>query len=148
MDRQLGPDAAAWRSLMDPFLSRWQELFADALGPLKVPRHPLVLARFGLVAFPAATWLTRLLFRGNRAPALFGGMAAHATLQLKDPPSAAFGMILGLAGHAVGWPLPRGGSGNITRALISCFRSLGGELRTGAAVTSLEEFSSARAVLL
>jgi phytoene dehydrogenase-like protein len=107
-----------------------------------------LLARFGLVAFPAATWLTRLLFRGNRAPALFGGMAAHATLQLKDPPSAAFGMILGLAGHAVGWPLPRGGSGSITRALISYFRSLGGDLQTGAPVSSLEEFSSARAVLL
>jgi phytoene dehydrogenase-like protein len=148
MAQQLGPDAHAWQKLMDPFVRSWQPLFADALGPLKVPRHPLLLARFGLVALPAATWLTRLLFRGSRAPALFGGMSAHATLQLKDPPSAAFGMILGVAGHAVGWPVPRGGSGNITRALLSYFRSLGGELQTGAPVISLDEFPGARAVLL
>jgi phytoene dehydrogenase-like protein len=79
---------------------------------------------------------------------LFGGMCAHATLQLTDPPSAAFGLILGLAGHAVGWPVPRGGSGAITHALISYFRSLGGELQTGAYVESLDEFPNARAILL
>jgi phytoene dehydrogenase-like protein len=148
MDRQLGPDAAAWQSLMDPFVGHWQALFADALGPLKVPRHPLLLARFGLTALPAATWLARRRFRGTRAPALFGGIAAHATLPLRDPPSAAIGMILGIAGHAVGWPIPRGGSVSITRALIAYFRSLGGELQTEAPVTSLDELPRARAVLL
>src|SRR5579871_4211988 len=51
MDTQLGPDAAAWQALMNPFVDRWRELFADALGPLKVPHHPLLLARFGLAAF-------------------------------------------------------------------------------------------------
>ncbi len=148
MERQVGPDAIAWRALMDPFVSRWQALFADALGPLKVPRHPLLLARFGLAALPAATWLARRRFRGTRAAALFGGLAAHATLPLRDPPSAAFGMILGLAGHAVGWPLPRGGSGAIAGALISYFRALGGELQTAAPVTSLDALPPARAVLL
>jgi phytoene dehydrogenase-like protein len=148
MERQLGPDAQAWRGLMDPFLSRWQALFADALGPLKVPRHPALLARFGLVGLPATTWLTRLLFRGERAPALFGGIAAHATVRLRRPPSAAFGMMLGLAGHAVGWPVPRGGSASITRALVAYFRSLGGVLETGARVDSLDELPPARAVLL
>ena len=108
MERWIGPDAPAWQALMDPFVARWQELFADALGPLKVPRHPLLLARFGLVAFPATTWLTRRLFRESRARALFAGIAAHATVKLARPPSAAFGMILGVAGHAVGWPIPRG----------------------------------------
>lgn len=148
MDRQLGPDAAAWRRLMDPFVAHWQELFGDALGPLKVPRHPLLLARFGMVALPPATLLARLLFKGERAPALFGGIAAHATLSLLRPPSAAFGMVLGIAGHAVGWPIPRGGSASITRALISYFRSLGGELETGMPVNSLDELPPARAVLL
>jgi phytoene dehydrogenase-like protein len=148
MERQLGPDAAAWQRLMDPFVSKRQALFADALGPLKLPRHPLLLARFGLVAFPATTWLVRALFRGVRAPALFGGIAAHATLPLGSPPSAAFGMILGIAGHSVGWPIPRGGSVSITRALISYFRSLGGELQTGKPVSSLDELPPARAVIL
>jgi phytoene dehydrogenase-like protein len=148
MDHQLGPDAAAWQALMDPFVVRWRELLDDALGPLKVPRHPLLLARFGLAGLPAATWLSRRVFRGERARALFGGIAAHATLPLRSPPSAAFGMILGLAGHAGGWPIPRGGSASITRALISYFRSLGGELHTGAPVSSLDELPDARAILL
>ena len=146
--RQLGPDAAAWQRLMDPFVDRWQHLLADALGPLKVPRHPLLLARFGLVALPPTTWLTRAVFRGSRARALFAGMAAHATLPLGRPPSAAFGMMLGLTGHAVGWPIPRGGSGNLTSALVSYLRSLRGEVLTGAPVLALDELPRARAVLL
>jgi len=148
MRGQVGPDAVAWQALMDPFVKNWPALASDALGPLKVPRHPLLLARFGLVALLATTWLTRILFRGSRAPALFAGISAHATLSLADPPSAAFGMILGVAGHAVGWPIPRGGSGSITGALISYFRSLGGELQTGAPVKSMDELPAARAVVL
>jgi phytoene dehydrogenase-like protein len=148
MERSIGPDAPAWQALMDPFVTRWQDLFADALGPLKVPRHPLLLARFGLVAFPATTWLTRRIFRESRARALFAGIAAHATVKLGQPPSAAFGMVLGVAGHAVGWPIPRGGSGSLSGALVSYFRSLGGDLITGAPVTSLDDLPPARAVLL
>jgi phytoene dehydrogenase-like protein len=148
MTSQLGPDAPAWQRLMAPFVNRWRDLLADALGPLKPPRHPLLLARFGLVAFPATTWLTRRLFRERRARALFGGMAAHATLPLNRPPSAAFGVILGVAGHAVGWPIPRGGSGKLTDALVGYFRALGGDLVTGAPVASLDELPPARAVLL
>jgi phytoene dehydrogenase-like protein len=148
MEPQLGVDGRAWRALMAPFVARWQELFADALGPLKVPRHPLLLGRFGLAALPPTTWLTRRVFRDSRARALFGGIAAHATLSLRRPPSAAFGMVLSIAGHAVGWPIPRGGSAAITRALVAYFRSLGGQLETGAMVTSLDELPAARAVLL
>src|SRR5262249_44565498 len=75
-------------------------------------------------------------------------ISAHATLPLDRPPSAAFGMILGLAGHAVGWPIPRGGSASITRALVAYFQSLGGELETSAPVTSLDDLPPAHAVLL
>ncbi len=148
MRHQLGPDAPAWRSLMDPFVGRWEQLFADILGPLRWPRHPLLLARFGVAALPAATWLTRTLFRQERARALFGGMSAHATLPLRRTPSAAFGLVLGVAGHAVGWPIPRGGSASISRALIGYFRSLGGELETGAPVVSLDDLPPSRAVVL
>jgi phytoene dehydrogenase-like protein len=148
MADQLGPDAAAWQALMDPFVTRWQSLFADALGPLRMPRHPLLLARFGLTALPATTWLARRRFRGARAQALLGGIAAHVTLPLRSPPSAAGGMMLGIAGHSVGWPIPRGGAASITRALLSLFRSLGGELQANAPVTSLDELPQSRAVLL
>ncbi|MDQ6670369.1 MAG: NAD(P)/FAD-dependent oxidoreductase [Chloroflexota bacterium] len=148
MARQLGDDAPAWQALMDPFVSRWQHLFADALGPLKLPRHPMLLARFGLAGLPPTTWLTRRLFRQARTRALFAGIAAHATLPLSRPPSAAFGMVLGIAGHAVGWPIPRGGSASFARALVAYFRSLGGDLLTGAPVVALDELPASRAVLL
>src|SRR5262249_52027486 len=128
---KLGSDGAAYRALMDPFVCRWKQLYPEVLGPmLHLPRHPLLLARFGLRALPAATWLVRSLFKEQRAPALFAGIAAHATLPLNRPPSAAFGLILGVAGHAVGWPVPRGGSGNISAALVACLRALGGEIVT------------------
>ncbi len=145
----LGPDGAAYRALMDPFVERWQELYADVLGPiLHLPCHPLLLARFGLRALPPASWLARRLFKEERARALFAGIAAHATLPLDQPPSAAFGLMLGIAGHAVGWPLPRGGSQRIAAALISYLRSLGGEVVVGAPVAALGDLPPARAILL
>jgi phytoene dehydrogenase-like protein len=145
----LGPDAAAYRALMDPFVTRWEQLYSEVLGPpLHLPRHPLLLANFGLRALLPTSWLVRRFFRGPKARALFAGIAAHETLPLGQSPSSAFGLVLGVAGHAVGWPLARGGSGSITRALVSYLRSLGGELVTDAPVESLDDLPQARAVLL
>src|SRR5581483_4697092 len=148
MDTWLGEDGAAWRRLMDPFVARWQQLFADALGPLKPPRHPLLLARFGMLALLPTTWLTRAAFRRPPARALFAGLAGHATLSLRRPPSAAFGLMLAIPGHAVGWPMPRGGAGSLAQALVSYLQSLGGQIETNAPVHSLDELPPARAVLL
>jgi phytoene dehydrogenase-like protein len=86
-------------------------------------------------------------FEGVRAQALFGGLAAHSMLPLEQVPSAAFGLILGMAAHAVGWPVPRGGARNIAKALAAYFRSLGGEIQTGMRVRSLDELPPARAIL-
>ncbi len=145
----LGADGPAYRALMDPFVERWQDLYPDVLGPLlRLPRHPLLLARFGPRALPPAAWLARRLFKGERAQALFAGIAAHATLPLNRPPSAAFGLMLGVAGHAVGWPVPRGGSASIAAALISYLRSLGGEVKLQTPVASLDVLPPARAILL
>jgi phytoene dehydrogenase-like protein len=146
--RSLGPDGAAWGRLMGPFVSRWKELLSDALGPLRPPRHPLLLARFGMLAFLPATVLTRLAFRGERARALFAGIAGHATLPLTQPPSAAFGLMLGIPGHVDGWPIVRGGAGGLSAALISYLRSLGGAIETDARVDSVDDLPPARAVLL
>jgi len=56
--------------------------------------------------------------------------------------------MLGLLGHAVGWPLPRGGSQCIADALAAHLRGLGGEIVTNAPVCSLAELPSARVTLL
>ena len=146
--RGLGRDGGAWARLWQPLVDDWENVYREALGPLHLPRRPLALAKFGLRGLPATTWLVKALFRAPQARALFGGIAAHATLPLSRPPSAAVGLMLGLAGHALGWPIPRGGSGAISRALVSYLRSLGGELATGTRVESLAELPPSRLVLL
>jgi len=144
----LGRDGAAWRRLMDPFVSRFERLAPDLLAPLRPPRNPLMLARFGMLAVLPNAVMARLAFREARARALFTGLSAHATLPLTHPPSAAFGLVLGITGHAVGWPMPRGGARRITDALVSYLRSLGGEIETDAPVESVDDLPPHRAVLL
>lgn len=145
----LGQDGPAYRALFEDLAARWDQLAPEILGPIiHLPRHPLLLARFGLPALLPASWLARRAFRQEEARALFTGIAAHATTPLDRPPAASFGFVLGVAGHAVGWPLVRGGSQQLTNALASYFRSLGGEIVTDTLVTDLAELPSARAVIL
>jgi len=144
----LGRDAAAYRRLMQPLANDWQKLMAEFLGPLRIPRHPLALTRFGLNAILPARLLAQFKFRGERARALFAGLAGHSIMDLDKPVTAAFGLMLGLLGHAVGWPLPRGGSQCMADALAAHLRALGGEIVTSTPVRSLEELPPARATLL
>ena len=137
-----------WRKLFAPLVHDAEPLFEDLLGPLHVPAHPLVLARFGARAAPPATTLARFAFRGEKARGVFAGLSAHSMLRLDRPPSAAFGLTLGVLAHAVGWPLPQGGSQRISDALASYLRSLGGEIETGRRVESLAELGETRPVLL
>ena len=143
----LGPDAAAYRRLMRPLVADWDKLARGILGPLRIPRNPLAMARFGLKAIRSGRGLATSLFEGHRARSLLGGLCAHSMMPLERRPTAAFGLLLGMAGHAVGWPMPLGGSHRITRALASYLESLGGEIVTGAKIESLEELPRARAVL-
>ena len=145
----LGPDADAYRALMTPLVDHWQALLDEILQPvLHVPRHPFVLARFGLQAIRSARGLADARFSTEAARALFAGIAAHSTLRLEQPASAAFGLVLGVLGHAVGWPLPRGGAQALADALAAYFRDLGGTVETGRRVRDLRELPAARAVLL
>jgi phytoene dehydrogenase-like protein len=132
-------DEGRYPGWMRPFAEGWEGLVADVMGPLGWPGRPLLLARFGLRALRSATGLARAAFRGEAARALFAGLAGHSVLSLDRMPSAAIGLVLAAAGHAVGWPLPRGGSQAISDAMASLLRSLGGEIRTGVRVRRLAE---------
>ncbi|HEU4538383.1 MAG TPA: NAD(P)/FAD-dependent oxidoreductase, partial [Polyangiaceae bacterium] len=101
----LGEDGRAWRQLFEPFAERWDDLAHDALGPLRLPRHPALLARFGFFALRSARGLARDAFEGPRARALFAGIAAHVMMPLDRPPTAAFGLVLAACAHARGWPV-------------------------------------------
>ena len=145
----LGPDGRAWRALLAPLALRFEALLDETLGALlHLPRRPLLLARFGLSALLPARALAEARFRGPRARALFAGLAAHAMLPLERSPSAAFGLVLGAAAHAVGWPFPAGGAARIADALVAVLRARGGEVETGAEVTAVSALPPARAVLL
>jgi len=144
----LGRDGHAYRSLLSPLVSGAANLFADFLGPLPLPpRDPLLLARFGWRAWMPARLLALSQFRGERARALFAGMAAHAMLPLDALATAAFGLMLGATAHAVGWPMPRGGAQRIADALAAHLRTLGGEIVSGVRVATLDELPAHRAVL-
>jgi len=143
----LGDDAGAYRKLMEPLCEDWYKTVNFLLGPLRPPRHPFAAARFGLRALSSACNLAQSRFRGERARALFAGLAAHAMQPLEHPITASFGLVLGILGHVVGWPLPRGGSQRISDAMTSYLRSFGGEIVTGVEVKSFDMLPPARAIL-
>jgi phytoene dehydrogenase-like protein len=127
----LGPDGATWRRLLQPFVENWSRFAEDALGPvIHVPCDPTRMARFGILAVQSAQTFARY-FRGTRARALFAGLAAHSFLAFDRPLSSAPALMLAIAAHAAGWPVPRGGAGAISRALIAHLESMGGRLHTG-----------------
>lgn len=144
----LGPDAAAYRRIFTPLVDNWHELAVDVLGPLPIPpRHPILMARLGLRAVWSADFFARRFLRGERARAVFAGMAAHSMMAFDKLISAAFGILLMSSAHAAGWPIAEGGSQKLADALAAHLRSLGGEILTGWRVKSLEELPRARAVL-
>jgi phytoene dehydrogenase-like protein len=141
----LAPDGKRWRRLMQPFAEHWSDLSREILRPLHVfTRHPFLLARFGVLALPSAKTLSRL-FRSERTKSLFAGLAAHSFLSLDEPLSAAFGITLGAAAHAVGWPIPQGGAQSLTAALCAHLASLRGTVKTSTHIddlSALEEYDA------
>jgi len=135
----LGEDARAYRRAYEPLVRDWPLLRGELLGPLiHRPRHPVALTRFGLRALlPAAT--AARLFHGERARALFAGVAAHSILPLEAAGSAASGFLLTVVAHAEGWPFPRGGSQRIADALVQRLTELDGTVETDHHVSSLRE---------
>jgi phytoene dehydrogenase-like protein len=140
----LGQDAAAYRRLIGPLLHHPRELLEEVLGPAHLPRHPLVLARFGIPALLPASVLGRSWFRGQRARALLAGCSAHSVLPLTRPVSAAAGTLFLFSAHVATWPVARGGSASITTALAGYLESLGGRIETGRQVRSLADLPPAR----
>ncbi len=145
--RALGPDARSYERLLAPLLGDPHALLEDLLGPLRIPRHPLRMLRFGLKAMRSATGFARGRFRGDRARALFAGCAAHSILPLERSLTAALGLVFCLIGHVEDWPVAEGGSASITRALASLLASLGGRIETGRLVRTLADLPRARVVL-
>jgi phytoene dehydrogenase-like protein len=142
----LGTDGDAYNRLMQPFVADWNKLIPDILAPLHFPLHPIAMARFGYYGMRSAQGLVNKLFKKEQARGLFAGLAAHAIMPLEKYLTAAFGLMLGISGHAVGWPMPRGGSQSLANALASYFLSIGGELITDRVIEHIDELPRSKAV--
>ena len=143
----LGEDGAAYRKLMKPFAEKPDRLWDEILRPIRLlPKHPFLLAHFGLLGLQPATRLANR-FKTKKARALLAGSAAHSFLPLEQLGSASFGLALIIAAHATGWPAAKGGSIQIIHAMASYFRSLGGEIQTSRPVRSLRDVPPSLAVI-
>jgi phytoene dehydrogenase-like protein len=141
-------DGRAYRRLIAPLTRDWQKIIHEFLGPLRFPRHPLAMTRFGIPAlFPAST-LAHLLFKSERGRGFFAGLAAHSILPMERSPSASFGLMLAILGHGVGWPIPKGGSKSIAQAMATHFRALGGKIETNHPVQSLKALPKTNIIML
>ena len=135
----LGDDGAAWGRLFGPMAENLDKLLAEIFRPVvHVPRHPIVLTKFGINALLPATWTARR-WKDDPARALFMGAAAHAFGRLDTPLSGSVGLMLAAAGHRAGWPVARGGTQSISKAMIALLGELGGTVKIGVTVTSLDE---------
>jgi phytoene dehydrogenase-like protein len=142
---QLGKDRRAYLELIEPFLDGFDDLLPSLLGPLRFPRRPMLLARFGMAALRSMKGLARQRFRDKLAPALLAGIAAHAMLPLRAAATSAFALVLATAAHRFGWPIARGGSQAITKALIAFFTELGGQVQLNFEVRTMADLPPARA---
>ncbi|MGH9274129.1 MAG: phytoene desaturase family protein, partial [Acidimicrobiales bacterium] len=143
----LGVDGKAWDRHIGWAARRWDALGDATLGPLlRVPRHPLTLAGFGVRGVLPTTWAGRA-FRTDEAKGLFAGASAHAFLPLSRPLTTSMGIMLLASAHVAGWPVARGGSQAIVDAMAAQLVELGGQIETGRLVQSLADVPDSAAVL-
>jgi phytoene dehydrogenase-like protein len=137
----LGADGKAWSDLVQPFAEHWRKFASDVLRPVSlIPKHPVLMTRFGINGLRSArTIATR--FRNERTRALFAGLAAHSCLGLDEVLSGAFGMLMAIPAHAVGWPIPRGGAQSLTDALCGHLGKLGVKISTSSRLEHIEQLS-------
>ncbi|HEX4725655.1 MAG TPA: NAD(P)/FAD-dependent oxidoreductase [Pseudonocardiaceae bacterium] len=145
----LGRDGPSWRRLFEPLVRQWRGVVDVAMSDLRrLPAHPLAAVRLAARIAELGTPLWGLRLRGDESRALLAGVAAHAVAVPRAPVPAGVGLLLTTLAHAVGWPIPVGGSQSIADALAAELRRRGGEIVTGQPIESLAELPAARAILL
>lgn len=139
----MGPDATRWQRAVGDLAAGFDQLASDLMRPvLRVPHHPVRLARLGPRALLPATVLARW-FRTEQARALFGGAAAHIYTRLDRPLTASLGLLFLASGYRYGWPVAEGGSGSIIRAPVAALRAHGGDVATGVTVSDRRDIPDA-----
>jgi phytoene dehydrogenase-like protein len=143
----LGVDGHNYRKIIQPLVNHMDWLMEDSFKPLGIPKHPLFLARFGMKALLPATTFADLVFKGPRARALFAGCVAHSVLPFNKFFTTAIGLVFLASAHAVDWPVARGGSASIAKALLSLYTSLGGEIQYSTRIEDFRQLPNAKCYL-
>ena len=147
----LGSDGVAYARLMRPLVRNADFLMGQFFAPIRlslsVAAHPFLLARFGLQAIRSTVGLAKSAFKQAPARALFAGLGAHSIQPLENLSTGGYSLMLGVSGHAYGWPVARGGSQKIADALTAYLQSLGGRVYTRRRVGSMADLPPAAAYL-
>lgn len=140
-------DGRAWLQLLE----QWEELSAPLLGALLGPYPPVGAAlRLGVrlrrphrlaeflrsSSLPVRRFVTEH-FSGDGAAMLLAGNTLHTDLSPDSVLGGFYGWLLAMLGQTVGFPVPKGGSGALTAALVDRLRTRGGTLRCSAEVTGI-----------
>ena len=144
--KALGKDEQVYLDLIGPVVEDWPLIIDNILGPLRFPRHPFKLARFGLKALRSASAIANK-FSTKEGKGLWAGMAAHSIQPLTNVSTAAIGLVLSAAAHIKGWPMAKGGSQAIANAMAAYFKHLGGTIQKGQWIQSVDELPQARALV-
>jgi phytoene dehydrogenase-like protein len=139
-------DGAAWERMA----ADWRRLSPALLAALFTPFPPFVpgarllgrlgpagALRFARFALLPVRRFGEEEFAAEGATLLLAGNALHTDLSPEAPGSAIFGWLLAMLGQDVGFPVPEGGSGRLTDALVSRLRSAGGRLECDSPVTEV-----------
>ena len=133
----LGAEGPGYRRLLGPVVERMEDTADLLLHPLlRVPRHPVALAAFGL---RAAQLMAPRLGTGELAAAMIAGCGAHTAGGGRGPSATGAGLFLAAAAHSAGWPIPRGGSQAISDALAHLFTEAGGSIELDTEVKDLAQ---------
>lgn len=128
---------AAWQHVRDDLLATLFTPFPPVRAGLRLARtlgvaDGLRLAR--MVTMPART-LAEERFSGEGARVLLAGNALHSDLGPGQSASGVFGWLLCMLGQDVGFPVPEGGAGELTAALVRRLTSRGGRIACGREVS-------------
>ena len=143
-----GHDGAAYAALIRPFARDWDGLADFVLGAPRPPRHPLLAARFARVGAARSVGACARGLPLRAAPARSWRAWAPTRCGRSTPPTAAFALVLLALGHAVGWPVARGGSQAIADAMAAYLARSAARSETGRRGALAGRPAAARAVLL
>jgi phytoene dehydrogenase-like protein len=144
LDSYAPGDGDGWHRLYE----RWEDVGPDLIDALFTPFPPVRAGvrlarslgpagglRFARFAMLPVRRLADETFTGAGGGLLLAGNALHTDLAPESAASGIFGWLLAALGQQVGFPVPEGGAGRLTDALVRRFTAAGGRLLCDAAVT-------------